>query len=85
MKDNFSSKRRFYLNKKDKNNSYTKTNEKNDFGVEKTEFNRNKEKVINIEENINKFSRFKKNNNDDSNKKNNIKSNCNFLYYNYVV
>jgi hypothetical protein len=81
MKDNFSSKRRFYLNKKDKNNSYTKTNEKNDFGVEKTEFNRNKEKVINIEENINKFSRFKKNNNDDSNKKNYIK---NFILFSNI-
>lgn len=81
MKDNFSSKRRFYLNKKDKNNSYNKTNEKNDFCFDKTEFNRNKEKEINIEENINKFSRFKKNNNDDSNKKNNIK---NFILFSNV-
>ena len=81
MKDNYSSKRRYYLNKKDKNNSYNKTNEKNDFGFSKTEFNRNKEKEKNIEENINKYSRFKKNNNDDSNKKNNIK---NFILFSNV-
>jgi len=80
MKDNFS-KRRFYLNKRDKNNSYNKTNEKKDLGFMKTEFNRNKEREINIDENINKFSRFKRSNNDESNKQNNIK---NFILFSNI-
>ena len=80
MKDNFST-RRFYLNKRDKNNSYNKTNEKNDLGFMKTEFNRNKERAINIDENINKFSRFKRSNNDESNKQNNIK---NFILFSNI-
>ena len=82
MKD-IISKRRYYLNRKEKNNTYNTyndniSNEKNDFLNLKKELNKTKEKEINSQQNINKFDRNKKYIKDESNKQNNIK---NFILY----
>ena len=75
MEDNFS-KRRYYLNRKDKNNSYnkTKTNEKIDALNLKLEFNNNKEKEKNSKRNSNQFDRNKKFVKEQSNKHKDIKN-----------
>ena len=62
MKDNFS-KRRFYLNKKEKINSKNEniTKEKDVHSNFKYDFNNNKEKDINLEKNAYKLNRERKN------------------------